>query len=136
MLKIPPPKFVKRSRLPKSKGSALPTPPPVQALTLVAATYDPDIGPTLRLTFDCAIDIDALDGQQIVVDDNANLNLKFDAVGVATLESPTRVAITLEEIDVGTGEGITLDATTDSGIVAVDDGGTWDGVTELALPFP
>ncbi len=123
----------RRSKPPKPARPA-PAPPPA-ALTLVAATYDADTGPTLRLTFDRAIDIDALDGQQIVVDDNANLNLKFDATGAATLETPTRVAIVLVEIEGATGEGITLDASTDSGIVAVDDGGAWAGVDDVALPF-
>ena len=125
------PRRISRKRKSVAAGTT-----PVQGLTLVAATYDSEVGPTLRLTFDRAIDIDDLDGTQIIVDDNASLNLKFDAIGAAVLETPTRVAITLHEIDSSEGTGDTLSATEESGIVASDDGGTWSGVTDLELPFP
>jgi hypothetical protein len=107
----------------------------VSPLTLVAATYDSEVGPTLRLTFDRAIDIDELDGTQIIVEDNASLQLKFNATGGAVLETPTRVALTMHEIDSSEGAGDILDATGESGIVASDDGGTWAGVSDVALPF-
>jgi hypothetical protein len=109
--------------------------PPVQALTLVAASYDSEVGPTLRLTFDRAIDISELDGTQIIVEDNASLQLKFNATGGAVLETPTRVALPMHEIDSSEGAGDILDATANSGIVASDDGGTWAGVEDVELPF-
>jgi len=45
------------------------------------------------------------------------------------------VEITL--VPIGTASGaLRISATAASGIVAVDDGGTWAGVTDLGLPFP
>jgi hypothetical protein len=132
LLKTVPLIFRKRRGVPKP---ARRNNPPVQALTLVSATYDSEVGPTLRLTFDRAIDIDELDGTQIIVEDNASLNLKFNATGGAVLETPTRVALTMHEIDSSEGAGDILDATANSGIVASDDGGTWAGVSDVELPF-
>jgi hypothetical protein len=34
------------------------------------------------------------------------------------------------------GPGTELTATSATGIVAVDDGGTWAGVSDLSMPFP
>jgi hypothetical protein len=108
---------------------------PPAALVLVAATYDGDTT-TLRLTFGRAIDIDALVGSTIVVDDGGNLGLMFNATGGAVLETPTRVALTLIQIGDATGEQTMLTAAAGNGIMAVDDGGAWAGVGSVELPFP
>ncbi|CAN5488679.1 hypothetical protein BH09PLA1_BH09PLA1_02290 [soil metagenome] len=122
----------KRRRRKQAATSA----PPVQPFTLVAATYDPDFGPTLTLVFDRAINFDSFDGAQIIVDDNASLNLRFHAGGEFTVSPANTIAITLNEIDSASGSGVTLDASTDTGLVAADDGSPWAGVTDLELPFP
>ena len=54
----------------------------------------------------------------------------------ATVVSPTTIQVFLEQIGNPTVPDIELPATALSGIVAVDDGGAWAGVTGLVLPFP
>ena len=104
------------------------------ALSLVAATYEEVV--SVSLTFDRAIDIAALDGGQITVDDGAVAGILYAATGVATLTDPQTVRIELVEIGLSSGPGTRLTASAASGIAAVDDGGTWGGVADLELPFP
>ena len=104
------------------------------ALNLVAATYEEVV--SVSLTFDRPIDIGALAGGQITVDDGAVAGILYAATGVATLTDPQTVRIELVEIGLSGGPGTRLTASAASGIVAVDDGGTWGGVSELELPFP
>jgi hypothetical protein len=134
MLINTPPPFRKSRRLAKRKPPSAP-PTPV-ALTLVSAEFIAIDGTFLRMTFDRAIDIAAMDGSAVVVDDTVNLGQRFVATGAATLESPTTVHVVLVEDGDATGTGTTLTAAADNGIVAVDDGGTWAGVTDLVLPYP
>src|SRR5689334_6402031 len=104
--------------------------PPV-ALTLVSASYS---GPmmVLLLSFDRAVDIAAFDGSQIVVNVPAD-DLLLQGAG-ATLNDPVSVLVTMTEIGSAAGGALVMTATELSGIVAVDDGGTWAGVTDLPLP--
>src|SRR4051812_46698183 len=132
MLIFPPPKSPPQRRRPVRVP---PAPPGPVALTLVSATYV--AGMSIELTFDRAIDIDALVGSQITVDDSAPLNIRFVATGAASLAGPAAVLIELEEGESWFGgSGIHLNASAATGIVAADDGGAWAGVTNLALPFP
>jgi hypothetical protein len=105
------------------------------ALVLVGASYD-YTGPTLTLVFDRAIDIDALSGSAIGVEDAQENFFRYTGDGGAELLGPATVRITLIPFDDAGGTGVRLTASGLSGIVAVDDGGTWAGVSELALPFP
>ena len=104
------------------------------ALNLVAATYEEVV--SVSLTFDRPIDIAALSGGQITVDDGAVAGILYAATGVATLTDPQTVRIELIEVGVSTGPGTRLTASAASGIVAVDDGGTWAGASDVELPFP
>jgi hypothetical protein len=104
------------------------------ALTLVVATFDPGEAQVV-LAFDRAIDIAALDGTQITIDDATSETL-YDASGSAVLLTPASVRMDVNAIGESIGAGTTLSATAANGIVAVDDGGTWAGVTDLELPFP
>jgi len=104
------------------------------ALNLVAATYEEVV--SVSLTFDRPIDIAALAGGQITVDDGAVAGVLYAATGVATLTDPQTVRIELIEIGLSTGPGTRLTASAASGIAAVDDGGTWGGAADLSLPFP
>jgi hypothetical protein len=126
------PLFRKRSR--PAKRKAAPAPPPV-ALTLVSAVYDHSTV-VLTLQFDRAIDIAGLVGTAIVVNDGFYAQISLNAVGAASLIGPA----TLQVHMIFVGPYIPIEekmtATAMSGIVAVDDGGTWDGVTNLTLPFP
>src|SRR5205823_1078230 len=94
----PVPTQYRRRRETRKKAPQAPAPPPPLALTLVSASYDADVGPTLRLTFDRAINIGALHGNQITVNDGTNLGLRFAATGAATLDDPATLAVVLLEI--------------------------------------
>jgi hypothetical protein len=112
-----------------------PPPPPPVTLVLVSASYD--VGTTsVRLTFDCAIDIAAFNGATLVVDDAADSGNAYAGTGGALLAGANAVDIFLVDPTPPSGPGTTLTVTAGNGIVAVDDGGTWAGVTGLALPFP
>ncbi|MDB5321549.1 MAG: hypothetical protein JWN40_3180 [Phycisphaerales bacterium] len=114
---------------------APPAPPPV-ALTLVSAAYDQDAG-TVTLAFDRAIDAAGFQGAQIALADGVFSGGTYEgAVGAPTIVNPTTISIALEEIGPAPLPSVTLSATALTGIVAVDDGGTWAGATNLVLPFP
>lgn len=89
----------------------------------------------LTLTFDRAIDISAMVGSAIIVDDNLTTHLKWAANGAATLSDPRTVHVVLGLIGPAGGSGVALSAVAGNGIVASNDGGAWAGVTGLALPF-
>ena len=132
---LPAPLLYPRRRKTKAGQATTPTPPP-QALTLVAAAFTAGDPSSLVLTFDRAIDIDALDGSAILVRDGAVTEILWDATGGAALTGPATVEITLTPVEGDSAPGTVLTAGPTSGIVAVDDGGTWEGVSELELPFP
>jgi hypothetical protein len=132
MLLFPPSPF--RKRRGQSKRTP-PAPPPPATLVLVEAAYD-EVAQTIRLTFDRAIDVAGLVGAQITVDDGAITGTRYEAVGTATLDGPAAVVIGLLELEPSEDPGTLLSAGAGNGIVAIDDGGTWAGVTDLALPFP
>ena len=125
---IPAKRRVRRKR--KQDASSA---PPV-ALTLVSAIYD--AGAAVTLTFDRAIDISALDGSVVIVEDGVHSEFRYAGTVGATLLTPATVQIELAGVEEWTGPDIRLDAGTGNGIVAVDDGGTWGGVVDLELPFP
>jgi hypothetical protein len=131
MINVPPVPFVsRRSRVPKPTVS----PPPPVALTLVSATYE--IGTSVELTFDRAIDIAGIDVAAFFVDDGALADFKYQGYDPPELLGPASVRVLLTGVEDGGDPGTHLTVGADSGIVAVDDGGTWAGVTELALPYP
>jgi hypothetical protein len=113
----------------------LPDAPPPAALVLASASYDFN-GPSVMLEFDRAIDIAGLDGAQISVNDGAFTGLIFAATGPAMLVDPQTVEIDLVSTGPSAGIDVRLTASAASGIVAVNDGGTWPGVMNLVLPFP
>jgi hypothetical protein len=103
------------------------------ALTLVAATYS--TGAWVRLTFDRAVNIGAIHVAAITVNDDDSDEFYIGS-GTATLFAANIVQVPLVILHGSTGPGTQLTATSASGIVAGDDGGTWAGVVNLALPFP
>ena len=113
----------------KAKASAL----PAAALTLVTASYED--ATAVRLTFDRAIRIVGVHGDRVRVDDGLTEGMLYTGAGGAVLESPTRVAFTLVPVGGTSKDTLTLTALAGTGIVALDDGAAWAGVTDLGLPF-
>ena len=97
-----------------------------------------DVGTSVRLTFDRAIDISAFNGASVVVDDQADSGNQYQGTGGAILAGPNAVDIFLVDPTPASGAGTTLTASADNGIVAAAPpvGGTWAGVTGLTLPYP
>lgn len=117
----------------RRKGGPVPQTP--AALTLMSASYD-ETAAALTLAFDRAIDIAAFVPAAVIVADGVFTVTVYGGVGTAALLSPTTLSVALEWIaDAEPGPPVTLTATALTGLVAVDDGGTWAGVTELGLPF-
>ena len=113
----------------------IPPPPPV-ALTLVSAALEGEGDLVLRLTFDRAIDLDALDASQVSVNDGGGTGLAYAGADVDDTPEPQAVVLTLAETGPAVPGTTTLSASSATGIVAADDGGTWAGVTALELPYP
>jgi hypothetical protein len=110
------------------------TAPPLQTLMLVSASYD-EGSLTLFLTFDRAVDASALIAAQVIVVDGTFNATRFGGVGAATVISPTQISIALEWVDDAPLGPVTLSASALTGITAVDDGGTWAGVSDVGLPY-
>jgi hypothetical protein len=117
-------------------GLALPypPPPPPPPLVLEAAEYNADEG-WCSLTFDRAIDVSGMDPFAIQIGDVSSGQL-YEGHGSPTLVGDNQVQMALEFIGAFGGDITAMYATADSGIVAVDDGGTWEGATNLPLPWP
>jgi hypothetical protein len=120
----------------RREGPPGPPPPPV-ALTLVAAelTVDPENNAFVRLSFDRAIDVGGLVASQITVDDEPGAGWAYAGTGVSSIPDPQSIIIALV-ITVPASGDTRLNATSATGIVAVDDGGTWAGASDLPLPYP
>ena len=125
---IPAPLRVRRKR---KQG---PTSDAPAALTLVSAIYE--AGAAVTLTFDRAIDIAGLDGNVVMVEDGVHSQFRYAGTAGATLLSPTTVQIELAGVEEFVGPDIRLNVGITNGIVAVDDGGTWLGASDVELPFP
>ena len=110
-------------------------PPPGVALTLVTAVYDENDA-VVVIEFDRPVSVAAFDGSQVIVRDGTLNTTAYVGSGPATLDLPNMVRITLAATGPYVGADVDLSATANTGIVAVDDGGTWAGVPLLVLPFP
>jgi len=108
---------------------------PVEALTLVEASYGVDEDIRLRLAFDRAIDASGIVGTQITVGIQ-EYGYLYNATGLVITIDPATIDIVLMQIGGFEGEHDELNASASSGIVADNDSGTWAGVTDLALPWP
>jgi hypothetical protein len=101
---------------------------------LISASYDENV-PMLTLTFDRAIDASAFVAAQVVVNDGSFDNGVYGGVGPAIVDSPTTIGVALEFLASTPPAPVTLNATALTGLRAVDDGGTWAGVSDVGLPF-
>ncbi|HEY8668094.1 MAG TPA: hypothetical protein VIL86_15710, partial [Tepidisphaeraceae bacterium] len=130
MLTIPAPFF----RKPRSRRGGASTPPPAPpGVALVLTTAEYHSGMDVTLTFDRAIDISAFDPTQLtMVDHFPGKTYSGDSISLMDVNV---ARIFLVETGPYAGLAYQLTASADTGIVAVDDGGTWAGVTDLNLPF-
>ena len=131
MLLFPPSPFRKR------RGQIKHAPPAAPALTLLEAEFT-YVGPgaALRLEFDRAIDIAAFVPAQVTVQDPAGTGFAYVGTGVVDTPDAQTVVVEMAQTTEAAGSLNTVSATAGTGIVAVDDGATWNGVTDLDLPYP
>ena len=108
---------------------------PPEVLELKTATYAQGLL-QVTLEFDRDINIAGLVGSQITVDDGQFNARTYQATGAATLLDAQTVRIGLVQTGLSAGADVRLTASASTGIVAVDDGGAWPGVTNQLLPFP
>ena len=128
ILKVPPP-F--RKPRPKIRPARQSSPP---ALTLVSAfTVGED---QLRLVFDREVDAAGLVANQITVNVPSGSGWLYVGQDLQDQPDPESIVIGLLQQGPATGTLDWMSATAGTGIVAVDDGGTWAGVTQIPLPFP
>jgi hypothetical protein len=119
-------------RRPRATDQAPAAPP--QTLVLVAASYlDSD---WVQLTFDRAVNAAALVAAAVTVDDGQISGNIYAGAGAATMITPQTVQIGLAYVGPSAIGETLLTAGAGTGIVAVDDGGTWEGCSGLALPWP
>jgi hypothetical protein len=89
----------------------------------------------LTLTFDRAIDITHFDGSQFTVRDGVFNGKVWVAESPPSVLDPATICMALDPVEDYAGEDVRMTATAMNGIVAVD-GGAWEGVVDLVLPFP
>jgi hypothetical protein len=131
MLIFPTPKYRKPRGRQKIVAAA---PAPPAALTMIEASFDPADGVYLRLTFDRPIDASGLNGAAIT-QGVEEFEYLYNATGGYTMIDPATIEFLM--VHIGSSPfGDYMHATGASGIVAVDDGGTWAGVPDTGLPFP
>jgi hypothetical protein len=131
---IPTQRVQKRYK-PRVAAQAATPPVPGVPLNLVSAQYQVDPAIVLLMVFDRAVDISAFNGAAIELDDG-DVNSQVYSGASASLVDEVTVQVTLAAEGSESNSGIYLYGTGGSGIVAVDDGGTWVGVIGLALEIP
>jgi hypothetical protein len=131
MLTIPPAKHKSRGR--RKHQSQAPTPPPV-ALALQTASFNNSDGARVFLTFDRAIDVAHIHVSAFSVADGVNGVMWVGAGVISSAGANVQLVFTNSGPYSGAGQVLTVPA--GNGIVAVDDGGTWEGATDLGLPYP
>jgi hypothetical protein len=89
----------------------------------------------LTLTFDRAIDVSRFDGSQFTVRDGVYNRKVWIAESPPSVLDPVTICMSLDAIEDCGAPDVRMWATASNGIVATD-GGAWDGVSGLVLPFP
>ena len=117
---------------PRRRRKARPAAP--AALTLVAVAFDA-VAHRVDLTFDRPVGVASMDVTKVTVDDSDD-GLRWRGSGTPTLLAPAVVRVPLTNLGLYSVPVTLLNAGPDTHLVAMDDAGTWPGVTDLVLPFP
>jgi uncharacterized protein (DUF2141 family) len=116
---------------PRRRIRNAPTAPP---LTLVSADYN-ESDATLTLQFDRAINSAGINTAAFTLHDGLYDNTTYHGASSVTVINPTTIQLSLIAVGSYSVAVVTMDATPNSGIVAMNNGGTWPGATNLILPF-
>jgi hypothetical protein len=135
LLPLTPLVYRKRKNRQRPRRKSAPPAPAELVLESATVVVDDELW-QLTLTFDRAIALVDFDGAAITVSEDVALGLLLNGVGAVAITSPNTLVVTMVEVGPATGPGVVLNATALSGIVAMDDGGTWGGAVDLGLPFP
>ena len=127
---IKPIKLYRPRRRPAGRAGQMPAPVVPPTLVAVAIDYENSV----ELTFDRAIDVAGVDPAELSVDD-ASVGWSYVGAAPVTLVNPTTVRVTLQEAGDSTGPDTRMTVTAGNGIVALGDGGTWTGVSDVVIPF-
>ena len=106
---------------------------PGAPLTLVSGVWE--VGGLVTLTFDRAVDVAGIVPTAFIVHDGPT-GFSYQGISVYDHSTPQTVTVEMGGIAEYEGPRVLLDAASANGIVAVDDGGTFAGVTGLELPWP
>jgi hypothetical protein len=126
------PQFRRKRGSPRKAGAS--SPPVPTPLVLVSASYD-STELLLTLVFDRAVNPTLYIQEAFTVYDAMENMQWYMPDGMEQL-SPTTVRFSLQAMEPIGGGFIRMDVWAENGIVAVDDGQPWPGVTNLPLPFP
>jgi hypothetical protein len=128
---LPAPPLYPRKRKPRPKARRA-LAPVSAAPVLVSADF---VDNTLTLMFDRAVDYSGIMPGDVVVMDGTT-GTEWGGTGEITpVGTHAFNMVMLEQGGYG-GAGVILDAPTGAGVVSVDGAVAWEGVADLALPFP
>jgi hypothetical protein len=99
---------------------------------LVGVSYE--ASGAMQLRFDRAVDVSGADTTKIVVSD-ASLGQMLRGTGAAGQQTGEDAIVFLEPVGPSVGTGVRLSASVGNGIVAIDNGGAWAGVSDVEIPF-
>ena len=104
---------------------------------MVSANYNDGTAEVI-LVFDREIDVSAFVGGQITLDDGQFTFTTYLANAAPFQDGPTTLRLPLDNSGSSSISDVRLTASALTGIVAVDDGGTWPGTggAGVLLPFP
>src|SRR5688500_5300447 len=130
MIKVPPLPFLRRRRARRAQAA-----PPALVLEAAAFAF---VGPggTLTLSFDRAIALGGFAPSQVSVQDPAGTGFAYAGTGVVDTPDAQTVVVEMGQTVEAPGSSEVMSATGATGIVAIDDGASWPGVSNLGLPYP
>ena len=120
----------------RRRRRAVESPPGPTALTLVFASFDPGLL-ILRLSLNKPIDVSGMFPGNLQVNDaiSGGGGAQWEGVNGA-LFNPSTVDVEMSEFAAQAYPDTRLNTVGPTGIVAVEGGEAWAGVSDLVLPFP